>query len=81
MMLFLLNFETISTSITRSIHKENLKNSPVQVNLYGTIKKLKEKPSRTSTKSVYIEQISDAFYGPNQRKAMVLTEDLYKLTR
>ena len=28
MMVFLLNFDSISSSITRSIHKENLKNSP-----------------------------------------------------
>ena len=33
MMIFLLNFDSISSSITRSIHKENLKNSPFQVNL------------------------------------------------
>ena len=32
MMIFLLNFDSISSSITRSIHKENLKNSPFKEN-------------------------------------------------
>ena len=74
MMLFLFNFETISTSITRSIHKENLKKSRSS-KTYGI--------SRTERKNLqlppnqYNEQIRMLSMDPI--KGMVLTEELYKL--
>jgi hypothetical protein len=74
MMLFLFNFETISTSITRSIHKENLKKSRSS-KTYGI--------SRTERKNLqlppnqYNEQIRMLSMDPI--KGRVLTKELYKL--
>ena len=74
MMIFLLNFDSISSSITRSIHKENLKNSPFKESykLSKAERKIAGLPPNR-----YFEQLWTLSMDPI--KGRPLFEDLYKL--
>ena len=74
MMLFLFNFDTISTSITRTIHKENLKNNPIN-KLYGLSKS--ERRDLGLPPNQYYEQMWKLSMDPIEGRP--LPEELFKL--
>ena len=74
MMLFLFNFDTISTSIKRTIHKENLQNNPIN-KLYGLSKS--ERRDLGLPPNQYYEQMWRLSMDPIEGRP--LPEELFKL--
>jgi len=74
LMIFLFNFDAISTSIKRNIHKENLQNNPIN-KLYGLLKS--ERRDLGLPPNQYYEQMWRLSMDPIEGRP--LTEELFKL--